>query len=66
MNKIHGMEDYLLNKIIKYYGIGCFIEDYIEQSHQFGIIDEKRETNLSDRVKASIVHSKMKIILLNG
>ena len=31
--KIHGIEDHLLDQIIKYSGIGCFIEDFIEQAH---------------------------------
>ena len=66
MIKIHGIEDYLLNQIIKYHGIGCFIEDCIEQNHQFRIIDERRKSYLKDRVKASIIHSKMEIISLNG
>ena len=50
MIKIHGIEDYLLNKIIKYHGIGCFIEDCIEQTHQFVIIDERRIYNMRNRV----------------
>ena len=40
MVKIHGIEDHLLDQI-KHNGIGCFIEDFIEQAHQFGILDEK-------------------------
>ena len=35
MPKIHGIEDHLLDQIIKYNGIGCFIEDFIEQAHQY-------------------------------
>ena len=38
--KIHGIEDHLLDEIKKYNGIGCFIEDFIEQAHQFGMLDE--------------------------
>ena len=29
MPKLHGIEDHLLDHIIKYNGIGCFIEDFI-------------------------------------
>ena len=31
--KIHGIEDHILDQIKKYNGIGCFIEDFIEQTH---------------------------------
>ena len=37
--KIHGIEDHLLDQIKKYNGIWCFIEDFIEQTHQFGMLD---------------------------
>ena len=37
MFKIYSIDDHLLNQIKKYNGIGCFIE----QAHQFGMIDEK-------------------------
>ena len=49
--KIHGIEDYLLDQIKKYNGIGCFVEDFIEQEHQFGMLDEKRTANIRDTVK---------------
>ena len=35
MIKIHGVEDYFFDQIKKINGIGCFIEDFIEQAHQF-------------------------------
>ena len=38
MVKIHGIEDHLLDQI-KHNGIGCLIEDFIEQAHQFGFLD---------------------------
>ena len=41
MVKNHGIEDHLLDQI-KHNGIGCFIEDFIEQAHQFGMLDEKK------------------------
>ena len=43
MVKIHGIEDHLLNQIKDYGGIGDFIEDFIEQAHQFGMLDEKKQ-----------------------
>ena len=55
-----------MNQIEKYNGIECVIEDFIEQVHQFGIIDERRTTNIRDRVKASINHTKMESYSLNG
>ena len=64
--RIHSIEDYLLNQIMKYNWIGCFIEDFIEQVYQFGMIDERWTANMRDRVKASINHSKMESISLNG
>ena len=39
--KLHGIKDYVLDQIEKYNGIGFFIEDFIEQAHQFGMLDEK-------------------------
>ena len=58
MVKIHGIEDHVLDQIKKYNGIGCFIEDFIKQSHQFGILDEERTANTRDRTKVSFSHSK--------
>ena len=31
--KMHGIEDHILDQIKKYDGIGCFIEDFLEQTH---------------------------------
>ena len=42
MVKIHGIEDHLLDQIKDYGGIGDFIEDFIEQAHEFGMLDEKK------------------------
>ena len=30
-------------------GIGCFLEDSVKQAHQFGMKDEKRTANMTDR-----------------
>ena len=50
--KFHGIEDHLLDQIKKYNRIGCFIEDFIEQEHQFGMLNERRTANMRDRTKA--------------
>ena len=60
MIKNHGIEDHLLDQIKKHIGISCFIEDFIEQAHQFGMLDEKRTANMRDN------HWKMQNILNNG
>ena len=41
MIKIHWIEDLLLDQIKENNGTGCFIEDFIEYTHQFEIIDGK-------------------------
>jgi hypothetical protein len=38
--------------------IGDFLEDFIEQAHQFGMKEEKRTANMRDRVTAANSHSK--------
>lgn len=55
--KIHGMEDHLIEQMIQYGGIGCFCEDFVEQSHQYGVKEELRTRGLS-RSRAFISHSK--------
>ena len=64
--KIHGIEDHLLDQINKHNRIGCFIEDFIEQAHQFGMIDEQRTANMRDREKVAHNHSKNESISNNG
>ena len=32
--KVYGVEDHLLELMVKYKGIGCFVEDFVEQAHQ--------------------------------
>ena len=41
IRKIHGVEDYLFEQIQKFNGIGCFIKDFIEQAHQFKMLNKK-------------------------
>ena len=55
--KIHGIEDHLLDSMQMYKGVGDFVEDFIEQSHQFGVKQEMRTRNLS-RNKAFKSHSR--------
>ena len=52
-----------MDQIIKYNGIGCFIEDFIEQAHQFGMLDEKVISNMRDRKKHHLVIQKTKLFL---
>ena len=66
MPKIHGIEDHLLDQIIKYSGIGCFIEDFIEQAYQYGMLEERKTANMRDRTKSAHNHSKMEQIRNNG
>ena len=65
MPKIHGIEDHLLDQIIKYNGIGCFIEYFIEQTYQYGMLEERKSANMIDREKAAHNHSKVEMIRNN-
>ncbi len=58
MPKIHGLEDHLIASMEQWNGIGDFLEDFIEQAHQFGMKEEKRTANMRDRVRAANSHSK--------
>ena len=46
------MEDYLLDQIKEYNRIGSFIEYFVEQAYQLGMIDKKRTRNMKDREKS--------------
>jgi cell division septum initiation protein DivIVA len=51
--KVHAIEDHLVEQIWRLKGIGDLSEDFIEKSHQDGIIDHSRtENSLSHDVKA--------------
>ena len=39
--KIHRIEDHLVAHMRLVKGIGCFIEDFIKQAHQFGMQEKK-------------------------
>jgi hypothetical protein len=63
MPKIHGLEDHLIPMMERWNGIGDFLEDFIEQAHQFGMKkfgmkEEKRTANMRDWVRAANSHSK--------
>ena len=58
MPKIYGLEDHLIATMEQWNGIGNFLEDFIEQVHQFGMKEEKRTANMRDRVRAANSHSK--------
>ena len=66
MIKIHGVEIHLFDQIKHYNGIGCFVEAFIEQTHQFGILDESSTGKLRDREKSFNHHSTYECISLNG
>ena len=41
MIRVHVVEDHLFEQIEKFNGIGCFVEDFIEQAHQFKMLNKK-------------------------
>ena len=45
--------------------LAIFIEYFIEQAHQFGMLDEKRTGKMIDRKKAFVHHSKNEWIPIN-
>ena len=65
MLKIHGIEDHLVNQMRKFNGIGCFLEDFVEQVHQFGMKDEKRTANMPDRSRKYNSHSSLEVASQN-
>ena len=62
--KFHGIEDHLLDQIKTYNGIRYFIEDFIEQTYRFSILDGKRIANMRDRKKHHLIIPKMKVLLI--
>jgi hypothetical protein len=58
MPKIHGLEDHLAAMMKQWNGISNFLEDSIEQAHQFGMKEEKCTANTRDQVRATNSHSK--------
>ena len=52
MIQIHGVDNHLFDQIKHSNGIGCFIEDFIEQVHQFKNLDESKTGKVRDSEKA--------------
>ena len=63
---MYGIEDHLLDQIIKYNRIECFIKAFIKQAHQYGMLEEQKSANMRDRVKAAHNYSKIEMIHNNG
>mmetsp|Transcript_37163 Transcript_37163/g.40299 ORF Transcript_37163/g.40299 Transcript_37163/m.40299 type:complete len:186 (-) Transcript_37163:186-743(-) len=55
--KWHAVHKHLLFLMRKWLGIGCFTEDHIEQSHQTGMLEERRTGNMRCRERAAVTHS---------
>ena len=43
-----------------------FIEDFIEQAHQYEMLEERKSANMRDRAKTALNHSKMEMVRNNG
>ena len=56
--KVHAVEDHLLDQIRRLKGIGDLTEDFIEKSHQDGIIDHSRTKNSLTLDAKAKQHSK--------
>ena len=56
--KAHLLEDHVIAMMARLNGIGDFMEDFIEQTHQFGDADERRSNGLRNRTLAANSHSK--------
>ena len=55
--KIHGVEDHLLEQMIRFNGIVDLTVDFVEQAHQYGVKEESR-TRILNRRKAFNSHSR--------
>jgi len=56
--KAHALEDHLAEQISRFGGIGDFCEDFIEKSHQDGIIDHSRTKNSATEEMKAAQHSR--------
>ena len=63
--KVHEVEDHLSEQIEKFNRIS-FIEYFIKQAHQFGILDEKRTCKVRDRKIAFVNHSTNEWVFIKG
>ena len=55
--KIHGLEDHLIDSMEMWGGIGCFVEDFVEQAHQTGVKDEKRTKGMRNNFDKAKAHN---------
>jgi hypothetical protein len=58
MPKIHGLEDHLIAMMEQWNGIDDYLEDFIEQAHQFGMKEEKSTASMRDGVRVENSNSK--------
>jgi hypothetical protein len=56
--KAHLLEDHVIDMMTRLNGIGDFMEDFIEQTHQFGDADERRSNGLQNGTLSVNLHSK--------
>jgi hypothetical protein len=56
--KPHAIEDYLVDQVVQFHGIGDLGEDFVEQSHQTGIRDHGRTQTLKDREEVANIHCR--------
>ncbi len=56
--KPHAVEDHLCDQIIRLKGIGDLGEDWVEQSHQDGIRDNRRSSSQKDQAVVARLHCR--------
>ena len=49
MLKIYEIEDCLFKQMKDFKSIGCFLDSVVERAHLFGMKDEERTVNMTDR-----------------
>ena len=59
--KIHGVEDHMLEHMTRWNGIGCFVEDFVEQAHQVGLKEESRSKRMANKTLESKSHSDWEV-----
>jgi hypothetical protein len=55
--KVHAIQDHLCDQMLKFGGIGDLMEDFVEQSHQDGIRDDRRTRTLKNKAVVAVLHS---------
>jgi hypothetical protein len=63
--KAHLLESHSIDQMEFWKGVGNFMEDFIEQAHQWGDHDKRRSSGMRDRGKVAIAHSKWEALKLN-